>query len=115
MSNDSKRTTLIFAIAIGAISGAIAGLIGNSFFGGLIAGGIAGGITSIFFMNQSRSYDDPRIAVEAFSPAGLVGAIAASVITEAGWIGAFISGAIGGVLGLVLPALLIALFINDKE
>ena len=98
MSNDSKRTTLIFAIAIGAISGAI-----------------AGGVISLFFLNQPRSIEDSRIAVEAFSPAGLVGAIAASVITEAGWTGAFITGAIGWVLGLALPAVLISLFINDKE
>ena len=113
MSNESKRITLIFAIIVGAISGTIAGLIGDSFLNGLTSGAIAGGVTSLFFLNQPRSIEDPRIAVEAFSPAGLAGAVLASVITEAGWIGAFISSGIGGTLGLVLPALVITYL--DKE
>lgn len=93
---------------IGGIAGAIAGLIGDGFFAGLFPGAIAGGIVGFLFSLATRSFEDPRIAVESFSPAGFLGGIAGSVAANAGWLGGFLSCGAGWVLGLFLPALLIA-------
>lgn len=98
----------IVSAIIGGIAGAIAGLIGDGFFAGLFPGAIAGGIVGFLFSLAPRSFEDPRIAVESFTPAGFVGGIAGSVAANAGWFGGFLSCGAGWVLGLFLPALLIA-------
>jgi len=98
----------IVAAIIGGIAGAIAGLIGDGFLTGLFSGAIAGGVVGFLFSLAPRSFEDPRIAVESFSPAGFIGAIVGSVAANAGLIGAFISCGAGWVLGLLLPAMLIA-------
>lgn len=98
----------IVAAIFGGIAGAIAGLIGDGFLAGLFPGAIAGGIVGFLFSLAPRSFEDPRIAVESFSPAGFVGGIAGSTASNAGLIGTFISCGAGWVLGLFLPAILIA-------
>jgi hypothetical protein len=98
----------IVAAIIGGIAGAIAGLIGDGFLAGLFPGAIAGGVVGFLFSLAPRSFEDPRIAVESFSPAGFIGGIAGSVAANAGLIGGFISCGAGWVLGLFLPAMLIA-------
>lgn len=98
----------IVAAIIGGMAGAIAGLIGDGFTSGLFSGMIAGGIIGFFFSLAPRSFNDPRIAIESFSPAGLVGGVAGSVAANAGLIGAFVSGGAGWVLGLLLPAIFMA-------
>lgn len=108
------KTTLIIASLIGGVSGGIAGLFGAEFGDGLISGLLAGFIVGAIFSARPRDFSAPSVAIEAFSPAGLAGAIVASVVTEAGWIGVFVSGGIGWVLGLLLPAILIAAFTSDR-
>lgn len=96
------------AAIIGGIAGAIAGLIGDGFLAGLLPGAIAGGVVGFLFSLAPRSVEDPRVAVESFSPAGFIGGISGSVAANAGLIGGFISCGAGWVLGLFLPAMLIA-------
>lgn len=115
MASDPKKTTLIFAAVIGGISGGIAGAIGDSFFNGVVTGVITGSVVALFFLNQPRNPEGPRVAIEALSPAGSIGAITASVLTNGGWVGAIISSGIGWALGLFLPAILVALLINDEK
>ena len=103
-----KMAGSIVAAIIGGIAGAIAGLIGDGFMAGFFPGAIAGGIVGFLFSLAPRSFEDPRIAVESFSPAGFVGGIAGCVSANAGWLGIFLSCGAGWVLGLFLPALLIA-------
>lgn len=99
-------TSAIVAAFVGGISGAIAGLIGDGFLTGLFTGAIAGGIVGFLFSLAPRSFQDPRIAVESFSPAGLIGGVAGSVAANTGLIGGFITCVAGWVLGLLLPAML---------
>lgn len=115
MDKSSKKITLVFAAIVGSISGAVAGGIGDSFFDGMVAGAVSGAVIATFFLYKPRGFGDPSIAIEAFSPAGLAGAIVASVTTNAGWIGAFIGSAVGWTLGLFLPAILISIFLNDEK
>ncbi|MEZ0329240.1 MAG: hypothetical protein ABWK15_06745 [Dissulfuribacterales bacterium] len=96
------------AAIFGGIAGAIAGLIGDGFLTGLLPGVIAGGVVGFLFSLVPRSVEDPRIAVESFSPAGLIGGIAGSVAANTGLIGCFISCGAGWVLGLFLPAILMS-------
>jgi len=103
-----KIVSSIVAAGFGGMAGAIAGLLGDGFFAGLFPGAIAGGIVGFLFSLAPRSFDDPRIAVESFSPAGFVGAIAGGVAANTSWLGAFLSCGAGWTLGLFLPALLIA-------
>jgi hypothetical protein len=103
-----KIETTIPAALIGGVAGAIAGLIGDGLFSGLFPGIIAGGVVGFLFSLAPRSLEDSRIAVESFSPAGLLGGVVGSVSAEAGWIGGFVSCGIGWMLGLFLPAIYIA-------
>lgn len=104
-----QMASAIVAAIIGGTAGAIAGLIGDGFLVGLFPGAIAGAVVGSLFSLAPRSFEDPRIAVESFSPAGFVGGIAGSVASNAGLIGAFISCGAGWVVGLFLPAMLIAI------
>lgn len=102
-----KIASAIFAGVIGGAAGGVAGLFGHGFFDGLQVGFIAGAVVGFLFSLAPRSFEDPTIAIESLSPAGLVGGIAGSVAAEAGWLGAFVSGGVGWVLGVVVPAVLI--------
>lgn len=108
------KVTLLIASLIGGVSGGIAGLFGTDFGEGLITGLVAGLIIGAIFSARHRGFEDPSVAIEAFSPAGLAGAVVASVVTEAGWIGAFISCGLGWALGLFVPAILIATLNPDR-
>lgn len=113
MNKDLKQTILVFGSLIGAISGIIAGLIGDGVLTGLITGAITGGVVGLFY--PERRFDGgPRANVAALPPAGLVAGAIASLFTDAGFIGAFLSCGIGYTLGLALPAI-IAAFITKLE
>lgn len=107
-----KTTTILIAAIIGGLSGSIAGLIGDGMLDGLFSGAIAGGIVGYIFTLSPRSFGDPLIYIQAFSPAGFVGAIAAVLTTNGGWVATFVSCGLGWVLGLILPAALIAFTTN---
>jgi hypothetical protein len=103
-----QMVSVFVAAGIGGIAGAIAGLIGDGVLVGLLPGAFVGGVVGFLFTLRPRSIDDPSLAVESFSPAGFMGGITGSVIAEAGLLGGVISGGAGWVLGLLLPAMLIA-------
>lgn len=92
------------------MGGAFSGFFGTSFWDALMLGGFWGGVVSVLWGLAPRDDSMPRIAVESFGMAGLAGAIAGSVGYDSGFLGAFISCAFGYVAGLMLPALLLALF-----
>ena len=100
---------LVLTAIVGGISGAIGGLIGSGFLNGLIPGFIAGGIVGFLFSLVPRPIEAARFPVESISPAGFVGGIVGSLAASAGWIGVFVSCGTGWVLGLLIPALFIAL------
>ena len=105
-----KIQNFIGGCIAGCIGGAISGLFGTSFWDALMLGGFWGGAISVMWGLAPRDSSMPRIAVESFGMAGLVGAIAGSVGYDSGYLGVFISCAFGYVAGLLLPALLLALF-----
>ena len=109
-----KTTTILIAAIIGGLSGSVAGIIGDSILNGLFSGAIAGSIVGYIFTLSARSFGDPLIYIEAFSPAGSVGAIAAVLTTNGGWIATFLSCGLGWVLGLILPASLIAFTFDEQ-
>lgn len=102
-------TTMIVAAIIGGIAGAIAGLFGDGFASGLVPGVIAGGITGLLASFVPRTEMGPRMAVEFFPIAGIVGAVAGAAVTDAGWAGAFIGCGVGGTLGLLYPVMVMAI------
>ena len=113
MNKDTKITILIFGVLIGGVSGLVAGLLGNSVVTGLIAGAITGGAVGFFYPERQREFEGgPRANVAALPPAGLIAGAIASVVTDAGIVGAFLSCGLGYVLGAALPAILVAFFIK---
>lgn len=113
--NDNQKQLAILAGIVGAFTGSIAGLIGDSLLNGLLAGGLTSAVVSLLYPNGRYEYNAPRINIVALSPSGLCAGIVSSLVTEAGWIGTFISSGVGWVIGLILPAVLIAIFKGNQD
>ncbi len=104
----------IFGALIGSLAGLLAGLFGASAFDGLMAGAVVGAVVSGLFSLAPRSLDEPRIAIESFSPAGAAGALVAGLYAGSGVLGTVISIAVGWVLGLAIPAIVIASIMGGR-
>lgn len=106
-----KQLTFFIAALIGGLSGGLAGLIGENFFKGIFSGILSGIFVSFLFSRAPNSFNDSSnnlgFDLAVFSPAGFLGGVVGTVVTNAGWISGFIAPAIGWVLGLVLPAIFI--------
>jgi len=116
MSSD-KSLLFIFGAVIGCLAGLISGLIGEegTIVNGLFTGGLTGGLVAILFPRGGLGWGDPRINVAALPKAGIASGVTSSIATNAGWVGAFASCGVGGVLGLVIPPLLVATILRDFE
>lgn len=102
-----KQLTFFIGTFIGGLTGGLAGLLGDNFLKGIISG-ILSGIFVVFFLYRApKSFNDPSINLELFSPAGFAGGLIGAFVTNASWISVFIASAIGWILGLVLPAIFI--------
>lgn len=110
-----KRTLAVLAGIIGAVAGLLAGLIGEDVGTGVFTGALTSIVVAVIFPAPPRDFDSPRVNVSALSPAGWVAGIISSVVCEAGWLGAFICSGLGWVMGLFLPPLIIAIFINSER
>lgn len=103
-----KIASSIFAGIIGGLVGFVAALIGSGVVMGVLAGAITGAAIGFVFSLSPRSFNDPRIAIESLSPAGLVGGIVASVVCNTGFLWGVIVAIAGWLLGLVVPAIIMA-------
>jgi hypothetical protein len=108
-----KIACAILCGLVGGLSGLIAGLFGDEMFDGFIYGGFFGSIIGYIFSSFPRSLTDSRMATEAFSPAGFVGAIVGGIVTNASFLGFLISGILGWWIGLLFPV--IVMLIMDKR
>ncbi len=111
----SSIQNVIGGAIFGGIGGAVAGIFGNDFWGACSNAAFWGGLTSFFWGKLPRTVDMPSIAVESFGVAGLVGAVFISAAYEVGYLGAFISCAVGYVAGMYLPAALIASSMGKRD
>lgn len=108
--NQVRIQNFIGGCIAGCIGGAISGFFGTSFWDALMLGSFWGGAVSVLWGLAPRDGFMPRIAVESFGIAGLAGAIAGSIGYESGFLGGFLGCAFGYAAGLMLPALLLAIF-----
>ena len=113
--NQTSIQNVIGGAIFGGIGGAVAGLFAIDFWGAFYAGGCAGGVIAFIWGMLPRTFEMPRIAVESFGTAGWIGAIVASVIFDAGYLGGFISCGVGYVAGMFLPAAFIASSMDKRD
>lgn len=108
-----KTSDFVVAAISGAIAGGIGGILGGNFVLALLAGGFAGGPIGLFFGAGPWSSEDTRLAIEAASPAGLAGGIVGAITSNVGLLGIFLCGIAGWVIGLLFPAILVAVTTPD--
>ena len=107
MSN--KQITIFIAIIIGAVSAVIPAIYGKVFFSAVLYGSIAGGVIAYLYCQLPKFANNSSIVAASFSPAGLAGALAGCIAANASWPVVLLSGALGWMLYLILPAALMTL------
>ncbi len=85
------------AVLAGSLAGIIAGFVGGDLSGGLIYGGAISGVTSLagghIFRGDDDSSENAFMASIPYS--GFLGGLGAALVTEAGFLGAFLGAGIG--------------------
>ena len=96
------------AVLSGAVAGTLVGLIAGDFFAGLLCGGVVAGICSLIGGHIFRGDDENAIAAftSSIPYSGFVGGISSAIMTDAGFLGAFVGAGVGFVAGGIIGALL---------